>query len=220
MRRLFRWLFRLLILAIVLLVALVLLKDILLKALAEHRIRQQTGLSVTIQKLEVGLLAPTFTLEGFKLFNPPEFGGSPLFDIREVHFEYDPLKAAAGKIHLRLLRFNLNEINLVRNQFGQTNVFAVLAHLNQPKAASPGASTSWTNRVEFGGIDRLYLSLGTVRFTDQARPSNGWTRTLGWKDYEIKNLQTAQDVNNWAMLLFLQAAVSPARSGPAGPGQR
>jgi uncharacterized protein involved in outer membrane biogenesis len=204
----------------VLLVAVVLLKDILFKALAEHRIRRQTGLDVTIRKLEVGLLAPTLTLEGFKLFNPPEFGGAPLFDIPEVHFEYDPLQAAAGNIHLRLLRFNLNEINLVRNQAGQTNLFAVLARLNQAKTAPSGSTVARTNHVQFGGIDRLYLSLGTVRFTDQARPANGWTRTVGWKDYEIKNLRTTEDVNNWALLVFLQAALSSTRSGPLPPPPR
>src|SRR5512139_341426 len=118
MKRVFRWLFRLLILGVVLAVAVVLLKDIILKAWAERRIRQQTGCSVTIHKLEAGLLAPTLTLEGLKLYNPPAFGGSVLLDVPEIHLEYDPWKAAGGKLHFRLLRFNLKELNLVKNAAG------------------------------------------------------------------------------------------------------
>ena len=57
MKRLFRWLFRLLILAIVLLVALVLLKDIIIKAVVEARLREATGMSVTIERLELGLMS-------------------------------------------------------------------------------------------------------------------------------------------------------------------
>lgn len=197
MKRLFRWLFRLLILAIVLAVALVLSKDTLLKSFAEWRIRRETGLSVTINKFEVGLLAPTFTMQGFKLYNPPEFGGSVLLDVPEVHFEYDPQAAATGKLHLKLLRFHLKELNLVRNHAGQTNVAVVLARSHR---RSGGPSPPF----EFGGLDRLYLTMGTVRYTDMAEPRRSWERVIGWKDYEVKNLRTAEDVKNWALLVVLQ----------------
>ena len=203
MKRLFRWLFRLLILAMVLAVALVLLKDTLLKSFAEWRIRRQTGLSVTIDKMEVGLFSPTFLMRGFKLYNPPEFGGSVLIDIPEVYFEYDPSQiASARKLHLNLLRFNLKELNLVRNRAGRTNVMAVLAQ-SEDKTAGPSGSAP-LQQFDFGGIDRLYLSLGTVRYTDELNARRSWQRTIGWKNYEVKDLKTADDVKNWALLVMLQ----------------
>ncbi len=85
MRFLVRWTFRLVILAAVLAVALILSKDALLKSLAETQIRAQTGMDVRIGKLELGLFSPTLNVEDFKLYNPAEFGGSPLLDVPDLH---------------------------------------------------------------------------------------------------------------------------------------
>jgi hypothetical protein len=205
MKRLVRWLFRLLILGIVLLVALLLLKDSLLKALAEWRIREQTGMSVTIKRLEVGILSPTFTLEGFKLYNPPEFGGLVCLDIPEVHFEYDPQAAAVGKLRLKLLRFHLHEVNLVRNQAGQTNLFSLVK--KGDRAQTGGARQGSRPRIDFGGIDRLYLTLGAIKYTDLQQPTNNWQRTIGWKDYEVRDLRTGEDVQNFATKVLMQIAL-------------
>lgn len=217
MKRLFRWLFRLLILLIVLLVALVLLKDTLLKELAVWRIRNETGLSVSISKLELGIFTPRFTMEGFKLYNPPEFGGTVFLDIPQVSFEYEPREAAAGRLRLVWLRFNLQELNLVRNKAGQTNIFGIAAKQGAKGARPSGSAAS--RRVEFGGIDHLYLSIGTLKYIDLLQPQNNWQRNLGWKDWEVKNLRTAEDVKNWATLVLLQVALASSppsvRPGPA-----
>ena len=61
---------------ILLVVALVLSKDTILKALLERQIRAQTGMDAKIGKLSVGLLSPVATVEKFKLYNAPEFGGT------------------------------------------------------------------------------------------------------------------------------------------------
>jgi hypothetical protein len=244
MRRLFRWLFRLLITAVVLAVALVLLKDILFKAVAERRLREQTGLSVTIRKLEVGLLSPTIAAEGIKFYNPPEFGGSVLLDLPEIYLEYDPAKAALGSIHLNLLRLKLSEISLVKNNSGRTNLFSLFsvpaskaapaapapdraapspprlppaASAKPVASAPPPAPAARGRRLEFDGIDRLYLSLDNVTFVDQAAPSSNWVRAVGWKDRELKNIRTADDAQKWAILLFLQVAVPPPRPLPPTP---
>ena len=232
MKRLFRWLFRLLILAIVLLVALVLLKDIILKALAEARLRQETGMSVTIDKLELGLFSPTFAVEGLKLYNRPEFGGSVFLDAPQLYFEYDPRAAFLGwKVHLNLLRCTVGELHLIKNQLGQTNVLGLLAALGVPgMAAAPPArevpkpagqpAQTRGRRVEFGGIDRLYLSLGTVKYTDMQQPRQNWQRILNWKDQEERGLKTGDDLANWAARTVWQISRSPALSVTPGMDRR
>ncbi len=216
LRRVFRWAFRLLLLAIVLVVALLLLKDTLLKSWAEWRIRSQTGLSTTIRKFEVGLLAPTFTMEGLRIYNPPEFGGAVLLDIPEVQFEYDSRQAFQGKLHLKTLRFSLKELNIVRNSQGKTNLFVMLKQPPGSGAAKPG--TSGGRRLDFGGIDRLYLTVGTVRYTDQMQPANSWQRDVNWKDREFNNIRTAEDARNWSLLLGLSVLATPSRPVlPASP---
>lgn len=217
MKRLFRWLFRLLILSIVLLVALVLLKDTLLKALVEWRIRKSTGLTVTINKLEAGLLAPTITMEGFKLYNPPEFGGSVLVDVPQAFTEYDWNALAGRKVRLRLLRFSLAELNVVKSKDGRTNIPAVLGS-GGATGTNQSASASGLG-VGFGGIDRLYYSVSAVKYTDMAQPRNNWQRQAGWKDVEEQNLRTSQDVNNWLASAAVRIVVGapPTNAAPVPP---
>lgn len=214
MKRLFRWLFRLLIMGIVLLVALVLLKDTLLKALAEWRIRQATGMSVTIAKLEMGLFSPTLSMEGLKLYNTPEFGGSICLDVPSAYLEYDPRDALSGRLHLRLLRLNVRELSLVRNQAGLTNFFSVGATNTAPPSAAP-APPAAQSRWEFGGIDRLYLTAGAVQYADLARPASNWVRSLGWKDQEAKGLRTSDDLKNWGLFTLIQIVVTSPTQLPA-----
>ena len=89
MKWLFKWLFRLFLLAAVLIVILLLSFNSILRVYVEHRIRAQTGMDAEIGRFSVGLAEPTVTIQNFKLYNPPDFGGTPFLDIREIHVEYD-----------------------------------------------------------------------------------------------------------------------------------
>lgn len=137
MKFLFRWAFRFLILAIVLLVAALLLKDAVIKSVAESRLRQSLGLEVRIGKMEVGLLTPTVSIEGLRVYNPPEFGGSPFLDIPELHVEYDQNAATRGAARLKLLRLNVAELNVVRNAAGQTNLAGLVLALSRDPGKAP-----------------------------------------------------------------------------------
>ena len=100
----FRWAFRLLIVAIVLVIGLLLLKDTIAKNLAEQRIRRETGFDAKIGKLEVGLLSPKINIENFVLYNPAEFGGSPFLSVPDLHIEYNPDELAFRRLRLLDLR--------------------------------------------------------------------------------------------------------------------
>ncbi len=73
----FRWAFRFLILAIVLIVALLLLKDEILKTVAEAQIRKNTGMEVKIGSISTSLTQPVFHLENFVLYNTARFSTCP-----------------------------------------------------------------------------------------------------------------------------------------------
>ena len=77
-RFVFRWAFRFVLLAVVLAIGLLLLKDSMARGVAEQRIRQQTGFEAKIGKLELGVLAPTLKLENFVLYNPATFSRKSL----------------------------------------------------------------------------------------------------------------------------------------------
>src|SRR5262245_38548014 len=181
MKFLIRWAIRLFIIFIVLLVALVLLKDTLLKALAEYRLRSQTGLDVKIGRFEVGLSSPRLTVEDFTLYNSPEFGGSPLVQIPEVHVECDPGALAFGKLHLKLLRLNLNEINIVESKDGRTNITVLLERLRE-KHDRRSSGTSTAGGVAFQGIDTLNLTAGTVKYSSLRRANKNLEFEVGLRN--------------------------------------
>ena len=124
MKWLFKWLFRLVLLAAVAIVILLLSFNSILRVYVEHRIRAQTGMDAEIGRFSVGLTEPTVTIQNLKLYNPPDFGGTPFLDIPEIHAEYDRAALARHEIHLTLLRFNLGELDIVKNEAGRTNIFS------------------------------------------------------------------------------------------------
>ena len=128
MKRLFRWAFYLFLFLAVLVVAGILLLDTIVKEIAISQIRAQTGMDVKIGKLSVGLLSPTFCVEDFTLYNTAEFGGSPFLRMPELYLEYDRPALRCGQLHFKLVRVNLEEIALVKNQSGRFNVAALEKH--------------------------------------------------------------------------------------------
>ncbi|MEO8426667.1 MAG: AsmA family protein [Verrucomicrobiota bacterium] len=222
MRFLVRWTFRCVLLSIVLFVALVLLKDTLVKSLVERRIRSQTGLEVRIGKFEASLLTPTVTIENFKLYNAPEFGGSMFIDLPELHLEYDLTPMTSGQIHLRLLRLNLTEINLVENKDGKTNLELLQHRLEESPQWSPDQKNK--RKIEFAGIDTLNLTIGKVNYISFKEPGKNWSRNLGLKNEVVKNVKSEADLAAVVLKSLVQTWYSgrgviapPAPEKPANP---
>jgi len=157
MKFLVRWTLRLLVILVVLAVALVLLKDIMLKELTQSRLRVATGLGVEIEQVNLALFSPTLTIRGLRLFNPPEFGASTFIDVPEMHFEYDRRALAKRELHLLLVRLSLAEVNIVEDGTGKSNLEAIQSLL---KRRPPPESLV---DLHFAGIDTLNLSVGRLR---------------------------------------------------------
>ena len=115
MKWLFKWIFRLFLLAVVLIVILLLSLNSILRLYLQHQIRTQTGMDAEIVKFSLGIIEPMITIQNFRLYNPPDFGGTPFLDIPEIHVEYDRAAFAKHQIHLTLMRFNLGELDIVKN---------------------------------------------------------------------------------------------------------
>ena len=214
MRFIFRWLFRLLVLAIVLVIGLILAKDILGRELIASRLRSATGLETRLGRCELGLLAPTLTLEHLRFYNPPAFGGAPFLDIAELHVEYDRAALAAGRLHLTLLRLDVAELTQVDGPDGRSNLQTILAAL----ASKPPEKT----RLEFAGIDTLNLSFGTFKRQALTAPKRAQVVELKIHNAVFLNLRTARDfvpIVAQLALRFGLAGMSPPflPPGPAHP---
>src|SRR5688572_31085899 len=198
----FRWGFRFLILAIVLVVALILLKDQIIKNVAENQIRKSTGMDVKIGAMHVGLTRPVFNVENFVLYNTAEFGGGTFLDVPDLYLEMKP-DAAKGELRFKLVRMNVRELNIVENMQGRTNISSVAGALDTLQRER-------TNRNEavFKGIDTLNLSVGKIRYINMRMPKRNQEINLALQNEIVLNVRTWEDMAAILFKVLLRAGVS------------
>jgi uncharacterized protein involved in outer membrane biogenesis len=200
-KRLIKWLFILVLVVVAVLVGLLLSKDAILKAAVEQQIRAQTGMDAKIGRLSLGLLSPVVTIENLTLHNTAEFGGTPFLDVRELHLEYDRDALAKRKLKITLLRLNLEELTVVRNPNGTTNIAA----LNSPAPKQPA---KLAGDIEFGGVDVLNLSLGKIQLIDLKEPRNNRIRNVNLQNQVFHNVRTPGDLGGVLVLLWMRSGGS------------
>jgi hypothetical protein len=212
MRWLFKWLFRLSFLLVLLIVALVLGKDAILKGAVEQQIRAQTGMGVKIGRCSAGIFSPIVTLENFRLYNTPEFGGTTFVDIPELQLEYDRSALAQRKLHITLLRFNLAELNIVKNEAGHTNIVSLINTIPQRPRNRSG-----TPEVEFAGIDVLNLTLGKLCLLDLKDRRKGGELYIGLRDQVFRNVKSESDLLGVLFMMWLRSGDRLVAQSPNSP---
>jgi hypothetical protein len=219
MKTLFRWAFRLLILLLVLLVAGILLLNTIAKEIFESRLAQSTGLEVKIRSVDVGLLNPRLTVEGLVVYNRPEFGGSPLLNMPELHAEYDRDALWSQKIHLRLLRVNIAQISVIEDTNGRLNLRLAEKQIRQSSTTTD--STGHTSlRYQFTGIDTLNLTLGTGYFQSLKNPAMNETLKPHMTSSIFLNVDSATKWDSLLNLILLKSGYNPLPHGNTPGGDR
>jgi len=190
MKKLFKWVFRLVLVLLLLIVLLILFRDPIAKAVAERRIRDQTGLPVKIGKLSIGLRRPTLSIENFRIGNSPDFAGSTFIDIPLLRVQYDLPALRSRRIHLNTVLVNLAELHVVQNKDGKTNLQAVQERRKEI-SSSPGFGG---RSVEFEGIDTLTLTVGRLKFTSAKNEARNEETYVGYKNETVKNVRSFKDL--------------------------
>jgi hypothetical protein len=203
----FKWTLRLAFLAVVLVVVFFLSLNSILRVYVEHQIRAQTGMDAEIGRFHLGLAEPTIEIQNLKIFNPPNFGGAPFLDIPEIHVEYDRAALAKHEIHVTLMRFNLGELDIVKNQNGRTNIFAFAGGKLPSKKAGAKAVPDFKQQTgyDFEGIDALNVSFGKAKFIDLKNPQNDREQTIGIENWVVPHVKSATDLAGLATFIDLRS---------------
>ncbi|HTR41788.1 MAG TPA: AsmA family protein [Pseudomonadales bacterium] len=204
-RWIFKWVLRLALLAVVLFIILLLSLNSIIRIVMEHNIRSQTGMDAEIGRVELGLTKPTLEIQNLKIYNPQSFGGTPFLDIPEIHVEYDRVALAEKEIHVTLLRFNLGELDFVRNENGQLNIDAMA---KTPKTKSHGTATPNFKKetgYDFKQIDMLNVSFHTVKYIDLKNPANNREQIIGLQNCVVPNVKSPNDLAGLAFLIGLRS---------------
>jgi uncharacterized protein involved in outer membrane biogenesis len=237
MKRIFKWLLGLFLAAVLLVVVgvivLLLSYNSILRVEIERQIRAQTGMDADIGSLKIGLISPTVEIQNLKIHNSRDFGGTPFLDIPEIHVEYDRAALARHEIHLTLLRFNLGELDIVKNQAGQTNIFLPGIKSPAPKSSSSGGNAMANTNTfppgtespvqksggggnplanfqkqsgfDFTGIDMLNVSIGRVKYIDLNNQQNNREQTIGIENCVIPNVKSQTDLMGLAADIALHS---------------
>ena len=221
MKFIFKWLLRLFILAVVLVVIFLLSYNSILRVVIERNIRAQTGMDAEIGSFKLALFSPTVRIQDFKLHNPPSFGGTPFLDISEIYVEYDRAALARREVHITLMRFNLGELDIVKNQAGQTNIFAFGLKLPAKKTGGGQTAVNFKKQTgyDFTGIDSLNVSVGTAKFIDLKNPQNNRTQVIGVENCVTPNVKSPADLAPLAAIIdlnsdgFFNSLVDQKKSG-------
>lgn len=149
-------------------VVLVVAKNVIAKTIVVGGVKAVTGLTLSIDHLDVGLLSSAVGVKGLKLHNPAGFPEPVMIDLPELYVNYDPAALLAGKVHLEEVRVNLREFVVIRNQQGAVNLDA-LKPVQQTKAAkgeSAKAEPPKPQKASKIQIDVLELNVGKVVYKD------------------------------------------------------
>jgi uncharacterized protein involved in outer membrane biogenesis len=203
-KRLFKWALRIVVLVAVAIVLLLVFKDNILRTVAEHEIRTATGMDVKIGRLTAGYFSPVVTIENLKLYNTPEFGGTEFLIIPELHVEFDPQALTTQKLRVKLIRLNLSELDVVKNQAGQTNLVTMMTKMPKGKLAPQGVRVGG-NKLDFEGIDVLNVSLGRVRFMDLKNPEKNRAVQINLDNQVFNNVKTDGDLDGILFILWMRS---------------
>ena len=199
-----KWALRVVVLAVVLITLLLVFKDTILRMVAEQRIRSETGMDVKIGRFSSGLFSPVVTIENLKLYNTPEFGGTELLIIPELHVEFDPQALAEQKVRIKLMRLNLAELDVVKNFAGETNIVSMMKKVPKGKLAPHGIHVGG-KKFEFQSIDVLNLSLGRMRFLDLKHPDKNREVQINLENQVFPNVKTEDDLGGIMFMIWLRS---------------
>jgi len=211
MKWLLKWMLRLVIAALVLTVIAVIVfllsYNTVLRNTVQHEIRAQTGMDADIANLKVALASPTVKIKGIRINNPANFGGVPLLDVPEIYIEYDRPALAKKQVHILLLRLNLAELDIVKNQNGETNIFSFgqLPQRHGPARPITSADIKKQTGYDFLGIDTLNVSIGKVRYIDLADPRNNREQVIGIQDLVMKGVKSPSDLGGLVAFIDLRS---------------
>jgi len=146
--------------------------------------------------------------------------------------KYDRAALARREIHLTLVRFNLGELDIVKNQAGRTNIFlpgtklpaqksggggnglantnVSLPSLNPPAQNTGGGGNSLADfqkqsGFDFTGIDMLNVSIGKLKYIDLNNQQNDREQTVGIDNLVIPNVKSPTDLTGLAADIALHS---------------
>lgn len=207
-------LFKVILVFIVIVGALMVGKNALVKIAIEKGVKAVTGLSLKIGKLDVSIISSHIGITDLKLFNPDGFPQGIMFHAPEIFVDYRLLDMLKGKIHLEDLRLDFDQFVIVKNANGQMNLAALKPKTkSEPeKPAKEIADKKTKKKAPQIQIDHLVLKVGKVIYKDYSKGGEPLVR-----EFNVNISQELSDVTDVRKLLGLVVSRAIAQSAINAP---
>lgn len=192
---------KVLIIIAIILVALFLTKDFLISALITNGIGAFTDLSASIKSIKVDLFKSVVDVKGLKIYNPHTFKDRRMVDMPDFYVAYDLGSFLSGTKHIKLMKINLAEFDVVKNEGGLLNLDSLKA-IKVPAGGSAGAEKEQTKFR----IDVLELKIGKAVYKDYSR---GGSTVI--KEFNVNLNERYENITNpyaLASLIVFKALVN------------
>ncbi len=163
MKTLLRWVLILLLI----LSALVLLRDLVVTTAIQSAVKMATGLTLKVERLHIGISNTYVQIKGLELENPAGFEEKVMLAIPEIYVDYRLRSLPRGVIHFNSVVLDLETFNVVKNAQGTLNLdsFKALAPAKSSEAAKPTAPASKSQALKIS-IGSLKLRINKVSYMD------------------------------------------------------
>ena len=160
-------LFIVLAIVVVVVVAVAFLKDILIKTSVEKGVEFVTGLELKISGFRLGLVNQLVDINKLILMNPKGYKDRVMLNMPKIYVDYDLMSIARGKVHLKDVKINLSEFNVIKNEKGELNLDSLKVVEAQKGGEKPEAKEKGkTPEIQ---IDNLELKIGKVVYKDYSK---------------------------------------------------
>ncbi|MBU4313110.1 MAG: hypothetical protein KJ706_10410 [Candidatus Omnitrophica bacterium] len=125
-------------------------------------VRAVTGVKLNIKSVNIGVFKTLVDIKGLEMFNPAGFEDMLMANAPEIYVDYNLGDLLRKKAHFEEVRFDLEELVVVKNKEGELN----LDSLKVVKKKEDDAGISKKKKAPALQIDVLELKVGKVIYKD------------------------------------------------------
>ncbi|OQX82843.1 MAG: hypothetical protein B6D53_03660 [Candidatus Omnitrophica bacterium 4484_49] len=200
--RLFRWLFKKLILVVIILgVIFYFLQDQIMKFALPYIIAKNSNVKVRIAKVDSELQKGYIRLAGIVVLNPQGFKQEKLAEINSVVIDLNLKRLLLNKIHFSKLFVDIATIYIVKGENGMVNISRI---------KKPGTESKKEKRRRQISIDKMHIRVGEVIYVDYSQKPARAKRIRLNLDKEFTDVT---DLRKTLIPLFTQIAVNKTLYG-------
>ncbi len=208
MAKVFKALFVICILVVVLIGVLFVFRNQVVKFVVSTGVKKVTGLKLDITDLNLGIPETVIGINGMQIYNPKGYEDRLMVDMPEIYVDYDLSAILKNDIHLKEVRIDLREMIIVKNRDGELNIdsLKIVKSAEQDQVAVEKEKPKEEKKKTNFRVDHLKLKIGRVVYKDY---SSGPKPSI--KEYDLNiddSYDNITDPQALARLILVRALIN------------